>query len=236
MRRAERSTTIRVRTRSTSTWDARTQPVTPLGRSGTWTRYHLGRHRSSTRWARIEKIVGTWLTFSRPKVAKARPPGRRETAARDLTTAANAALAEPTWWRAAGRHVRGDGGAASRRGFAVPPQPAARSASNKTVKTLCRSADNNCNDRASYYPEERNDPQAPQAQRRHSSRYPAARRCAVSSRAKGLLQLQASARREDHQARSRVATAARISPAATSTFSSAIPSNGVGPRLTIASA
>ena len=91
---------MRVRTRATATCAAGTHAVTPFGRFGTCTRYDEGRQRPSTRTPRIEKIVGTPFTFRRPKRAKARPPGRRETTACERTTAAYASFAEPSRWNA----------------------------------------------------------------------------------------------------------------------------------------
>ncbi len=68
---------MRVVTSASSTSPARTQPTTPFGFSGSWTRYHSGSQSEPSRAARTEKTVGTPLTFSAPKLARRRPPGSR---------------------------------------------------------------------------------------------------------------------------------------------------------------
>ena len=83
---------------------------------------------------RIEKTVGTRFALNRPNLAKARPPGRRETAAWERTTAAKARVVEPSRWKAPAWHIRTGGGAGGWTCF-VPPQPAATtSRSKETVK------------------------------------------------------------------------------------------------------
>jgi hypothetical protein len=58
----------------------------------------------------MEKIVGTPLTFRRPKRAKARPFARRDTVACDRTTAAYASFSEPRRWNAPAGHAREERG------------------------------------------------------------------------------------------------------------------------------
>jgi hypothetical protein len=87
MRRAEMSTTIRVSTRLRVTSSARTNPVMPFGRSGSWTRYHMGVQSGARTTARTLKIVFTPLTFRRAKRSSTEPPGFRYAVARSRTDA-----------------------------------------------------------------------------------------------------------------------------------------------------
>ena len=67
---------MRIATARSETADARTQPLIPFGRSGSWTRYHTAWHEASTRAPSTPKTVGTPLTLRRPKAAILPEPGR----------------------------------------------------------------------------------------------------------------------------------------------------------------
>ena len=56
--RADRSTSILAVTFATVTACGLTYPTTPFGRIGSFTRYHVARHRPSSTAPTIEKVVG----------------------------------------------------------------------------------------------------------------------------------------------------------------------------------
>jgi hypothetical protein len=100
---------------------------------------------ASTCIRRIAKTVWTPFGFTLPKRAKARPPGRRETAAWERTTAAKARRGEPTFRTEPSTHVfvRATGGSTtfsfsfSFSFFSFAPQPAKR-ARPTTGRTINR--------------------------------------------------------------------------------------------------
>ncbi len=67
---------MRVSTEPSLSSAARTYPVAPFGRIGSWTRYQAWLQAPSTRAASTPKTVGKPLTFRGPNVASRRPPGR----------------------------------------------------------------------------------------------------------------------------------------------------------------
>src|SRR5712692_5886025 len=207
-RLSDRSTTIRVATFATSTCPAATQAVTPFGRLGIWTRYDLGLQPASTSAPRIEKIVGTRLTFSLRKPAKARVPGRRETVARERTIAAYASRGEPSRWKEPSAQVPEPAAmsALTSGRFSVPPQPARRvrpsagmmakaRTGGRRVSPLMRGEGpvNICRQQFATTERlitlrKRNDASQAQAHRDHHSCDPAARRSSVPRGAEGLLE------------------------------------------------
>jgi hypothetical protein len=84
----------------------------------------------------MEKIVGTRFTFSLLKPAKARPPGRCDTRARERTIAAYAIREEPSRWKERSEQVFDRAAIVTDRSvsFFFPPQPA-RSSRRRAVLT-----------------------------------------------------------------------------------------------------